>query len=262
MHLCAILTLLSVLSSTLAASAPPIHTVVPVECGKYFTWQSLGIFYSHRKVGQAGKITRVACCSDKQLNRYRDTVHIVPTHVAPSYTVHPRTGDVYAAYNKPLAVLDFLTNNVVEEEYILVIDADMIFLQRFNPLDMGVHNGWAASAYFGYMRGVNNELALKHVPDVLPRNDTLAGPKGRRGDMCGGFTFMMRDDLARVAPLWLKYTEDVRSDQDVREEVVILLVSQPTVNTGMATHRRFAFKAWEKAVDLRNVWLLVRCCQG
>lgn len=38
------------------------------------------------------------------------------------------------------------------------------------------------SAYFGYLKGVVNELALKHVPFVEPRNDTLAGPKGRRGD--------------------------------------------------------------------------------
>ncbi len=166
-------------------------------------------------MGQAGKITRVACCNDQEKEQYRDILHIVPTHVAPSYTVHPRTGDVYSAYNKPLAVLDFLTNNAVEEEYILVIDADMIFVQRFNPINMGVRPGWAVAAFFSYMRGVNNELALKHVPEVAPRNDTLAGPLGRRGDMCGGFTFMMRDDLARVAPLWLKYTEDVRFDEDV-----------------------------------------------
>ncbi len=39
------------------------------------------------------------------------------------------------------------------------------------------------SAFFGYLKGVNNELALKHVPQVIPRNDTLAGQPGRRGDM-------------------------------------------------------------------------------
>ena len=26
--------------------------------------------------------------------------------------------------------------------------------------------GWAVSAYFSYMKGVNNALALKHVPQV------------------------------------------------------------------------------------------------
>lgn len=38
------------------------------------------------------------------------------------------------------------------------------------------------SAFFGYLKGVDNELALKHVPEVPPRNDSLAGPVGRRGD--------------------------------------------------------------------------------
>lgn len=43
----------------------------------------------------------------------------------------------------------------------------------------------------------------------------LAGPRGRRGDQVGGFTLMNVADLRRVAPLWLKYTEDVRFDPDV-----------------------------------------------
>ena len=47
--------------------------------------------------------------------------------------------------------------------------------------------GWAVSAFFGYLKGVNNELALKHVPHVQPRNDSLAGPIGRRGDQVCSF---------------------------------------------------------------------------
>ncbi len=41
------------------------------------------------------------------------------------------------------------------------------------------------------------------------------GPYGRRGDQVGGFTLMLKDDLRRMAPLWLKYTEEVRADPDV-----------------------------------------------
>ena len=69
-----------------------------------------------------------------------------------------------------------------EEDYILVIDADMIMRAPFIPERLGVKPGWAISAYFGYLKGVSNELALRHVPHVLPRNDTKAGPVGRRGD--------------------------------------------------------------------------------
>ena len=63
-----------------------------------------------------------------------------------------------------------------------MIDADMIMRAPFIPERMAVAPGWGVSAYFGYLKGVNNELALKHVPHVSPRNDTLAGPLGRRGD--------------------------------------------------------------------------------
>ena len=38
------------------------------------------------------------------------------------------------------------------------------------------------SGFYGYLKGVSNELALRHVPRIEPRRDTLAGPLGRRGD--------------------------------------------------------------------------------
>ena len=105
--------------------------------------------------------------------------------------------------------------------------------------------------------GVDNELALRHVPEVEPRMDDVAGPVGRRGDQVGrpialrgvldpnrvfnawlrwwcvtpvvglllppaplpqvgGFTLMQAGDMRRVAPWWIKYSEDVRADPLVR----------------------------------------------
>lgn len=71
------------------------------------------------------------------------------------------------------------------------------------------------AAYFGYMKGVANELALRHVKEVVPHNDTFAGPTGRRGDQVGGFTMMLREDLQRMVPYWISYTEAVRADPEV-----------------------------------------------
>ncbi len=93
----------------------------------------------------------------------------------------------------------------------------MIMRAPFIPESDGAQPGRAVSAYFSYMKGVSNRLALKHIPEVTPHNDTLAGPAGRRGDQVGGFTLMNTEDLRRVAPLWLKYTEDVRFDPDAWE---------------------------------------------
>lgn len=101
------------------------------------------------------------------------------------------------------------------EDFILVIDADMIMRQPFDPVALGAGPGWAISAFFTYMKGVSNELAMRHVPQVVPRNDTLAGQPGRRGDQVGGFTLMHTKDLERVAPLWLSFTTAVRNDPTV-----------------------------------------------
>jgi hypothetical protein len=49
------------------------------------------------------------CCTKAEAAAYKkDMLSVVKTHVAPSYAVHPRTGDAYAAYNKPEAVIDWL----------------------------------------------------------------------------------------------------------------------------------------------------------
>lgn len=43
--------------------------------------------------------------------------------------------------------------------------------------------GWAYSPYFmELLEGVQNALALRHVPDVAPRQDWFAGNEGRRAD--------------------------------------------------------------------------------
>ena len=38
------------------------------------------------------------------------------------------------------------------------------------------------SGFYGYLKGVQNELADKYLPNIAPRNDSLAGPQGRKSD--------------------------------------------------------------------------------
>lgn len=64
-------------------------------------------------------------------------------------------------------------------------------------------------------QGVYNDMALRHVPEVPPRTDTLAGPAGRRADVVGAPYLMRADDMRRVVPLWAEYTARVRNDTQV-----------------------------------------------
>lgn len=99
--------------------------VITTECSAYFSWQTLGrargahshtlkrpcfipadagcwscragMFYSHRKSGQPGPITRIMCCTPEEYAKLPAAdLELVPTHVAPSYTRHPRNGDIYS----------------------------------------------------------------------------------------------------------------------------------------------------------------------
>ena len=154
-----------------------------------------------------------------------------PTHIAPSYATHPRTGDVYGPYNKPLAIIDWLTRSPPEEEWIVILDSDMIMhlpfvcgkdvsgnfsTQQPPILRMDCQRGRPIAAWHFYLHGVSNELAAKHLPEVQPLQDKAWGqPAGRRADQVGGVFVIHRDDLTQYMRDWLAYTERVREDTEV-----------------------------------------------
>ena len=76
---CGTALLLALLLAGGSPAAANVHTVFTTECGTYFTWQALGMVYSHKKSGQPGKITRLMSCTDEQWASYPDK-DLVPTH--------------------------------------------------------------------------------------------------------------------------------------------------------------------------------------
>ncbi|GFR43751.1 hypothetical protein Agub_g4863 [Astrephomene gubernaculifera] len=200
-----------------AAEGNGVHIAYLTDCTMYSDWQTVAMVFSYKRSRQPldSTLTRIMCCTEEERKRYNEQLlSIVETHVAHSFARNERTNDYYAAYNKPGAVVDWLQHVKPKEDWILVLDSDMYLRKPFYPQFFNATRGWCVSADYTYMIGVNNDLAVRHIPEIEPRNDVLAGPRGRRGDQVGGFFFMHRDDLSRVAPLWLKYTEDVREDPE------------------------------------------------
>ena len=108
------------------------------------------MFFSHRRSGQPGPITRIMCCTPEEYERLPEADRdLVPTHVAPSYTHHPRNHDTYSAYNKPAAIIDWLAKNDIKEDYVLVIDADMIMRQPFTAEVRGLGAVGGRAAFGG-----------------------------------------------------------------------------------------------------------------
>ena len=83
-----------------------------------------------------------------------------------------------------------------------------------------------------YLKGANNELALKHIPEVAPRTDTNGGqPLHRRADYVGGIFIVHKDDMLQYMHDWVKITEAVRFDPDVRFYAQSHAFCQQTCNT-------------------------------
>ncbi|CAK0783213.1 hypothetical protein CVIRNUC_006412 [Coccomyxa viridis] len=209
------LTIAALMIST-AAAGYSIHTVVSTQCTDaiYFEWQVFGLAYSFRRAGQPGRLTRLLSCSEEKLREYR-WLGIMPTFVVPDIEYDEEQDDHYTAYNKPFSIATWLKVEKPREDYIMVIDADSILRKPFLPEELHLKLGQAHTPYhFEIMAGVNNQLAEKHVPYVVPRRDWLAGPEGRKADRVGPPYIMHREDLETVAPLWYHFTREVRNDPE------------------------------------------------
>lgn len=206
--------------ATTATTSPgarrDIHTLVLTECANYQDWQTIVAAFAWRESGQPGNVTRVVNCPPDRTKSYTQLMmEVMPTFWAREYLYNAKIKDTYAAYNKPGAVVDFLAKAPAQERYAIVLDSDMLLHKPFLPEEFDIKPGWAVgSSGYNYLRGVVNDLAMRHVSNIAPRNDTLAGPVGRRGDQVGGPYFMLMDDLRRVAPLWLSATEEMRQDHE------------------------------------------------
>ena len=189
-------------TETRESKVPSLHTVFSTECNAYFDWQSLGLLYSFRKVKQKGGFTRLMACNKSP----PPGVHVVPdTHVHPNYAVHPRTKDAYSPYNKPFSIMHWIEHAKPTADYIIVLDADMVFRKAITAAMLGVAKGRPISAHYGYLVGVFKQNYMKVKERV---------PNVEKAQQVGGFTVMHREDLQKVAPRWLYWTEEVRQDPE------------------------------------------------
>ncbi|GAB2229682.1 hypothetical protein Drorol1_Dr00013933 [Drosera rotundifolia] len=181
-------------------SNPKIHTVFSTECTPYFDWQTVGFVHSFHLSGQPGNLTRLLSCTDEELKQYRGH-DLAPTHYVPSMSRHPLTGDWYPAINKPAAVLHWINHAVIDAEFIVILDADMIMRGPITPWEFKAECGRPVSAPYDYLIGCHNILAKLHTqnPEAC--------------DKVGGVIIMHIDDLRKFALLWLHKTEEVRADK-------------------------------------------------
>lgn len=69
----------------------------------------------------------------------------------------------YPAYNKPASIIHWLANVEVKEEFIIVLDADMILRNPFTVELVGAKKGRPVAAHYGYLVGIfpQNKMTVK-----------------------------------------------------------------------------------------------------
>ena len=193
--------------ATVDATQARFHIAFSAECTPMFDWQSVALFYSFyhvAKLNRSAAITRLLACSPDKLRDYPSVnMAIGPTYVhdnmRDSNPVVEESG--YPSYNKPYSVLSWLNSKMrTDAEYILLTDSDVVFRDRIDPMALGCRRGVVVSAEYTYLVGTRTGFARRFLDEsLIPR---LA--------QVGGFHIFHRDDLRRIAPLWLEYSVAVR----------------------------------------------------
>lgn len=181
-----------------------LHTVFTSECNNHqFDWFTVGVYESFRTSGMRGSITRLLACNEEDLKKYKG-LDLGPTFVHPNYRHNPVNGDTSASYNKPGSVMHFANEANFTEEFILFIDADMLLSRPIDPVALGAKKGTVVSEQVAYMIGTDNGMAAQFLsPEAVPRAKPV-----------GWYHIFHRDDLKRIAPLWLKYCGRVRTEPE------------------------------------------------
>lgn len=171
-----------------------IHTVFSASGSLYQRWQADLLAYSHRRVNQSGPLTRLLSSYEQASPFSGLTFQFSP------FSPHPLTEDDYAPYNKPKALHAWLQEAPPSEEVLLILDPDCIFVES---LTGSVSRGHPVAQPYSYL-DPNAEDKAELVAKHCKNPDLVQG--------VGIPILMHRDDLAAVAPLWLKKTEEIRDD--------------------------------------------------
>eukprot|EP00579_Thalassiosira_antarctica_P004647 CAMPEP_0201896600 /NCGR_PEP_ID=MMETSP0902-20130614/44950_1 /ASSEMBLY_ACC=CAM_ASM_000551 /TAXON_ID=420261 /ORGANISM="Thalassiosira antarctica, Strain CCMP982" /LENGTH=555 /DNA_ID=CAMNT_0048429239 /DNA_START=95 /DNA_END=1759 /DNA_ORIENTATION=- len=118
-----------------------VHIVFSTDCSGYQHWQAIASYYSFRRAGHLGPITRIVSgCKPSQEEEIRTEFHKIQQnsnnhqlrlHFTPSFALG---GKHYKYSNKPGGLYHWIMNHTtLEESVIALVDPDMISLRPMVP---------------------------------------------------------------------------------------------------------------------------------
>jgi coenzyme PQQ synthesis protein D (PqqD) len=178
-----------------------IYTVFSTTDSPFQQWQSELLEYSWREAEQPGELIRFVATDGNRLPAHRHA----RTIATPPSQVHPDTGDDYAPYNKPAALLHWLRTEQPEGT-VLLVDPDCVFqsaIRREVAEGAPVSQRWIGLAHARHGHGFALDRRFAFLADhgVRPRIPAQLGMIP---------TLIHTRDLARIAARWLEVTALVR----------------------------------------------------
>ena len=101
------------------------------------------------------------------------------------------------------SLMAWLDQEEIAEDYIMMLDGDMLLREPIDPVALGAARGRVVSAEYTYLVGTEpgRGFAERFIATRLVR----------RLAQVGGFHIFHKEDLRKIAPLWLEYTKQVRA---------------------------------------------------
>ncbi|KAL7539165.1 hypothetical protein ACHAXR_011838 [Thalassiosira sp. AJA248-18] len=121
-------------------SSKDVHVVFSTDCSGYQHWQSIASYYSFRRAGHLGPITRIVSGCQKtsqeeaiqvefqKIQRYSNNQ--LRLHFTPSFAL---VGKHYKYSNKPGGLYDWMNHTTLQETVVALVDPDMMALRPIVP---------------------------------------------------------------------------------------------------------------------------------
>ena len=195
-----------------------VHIVFSTDCSGYQHWQSIALWYAAQSAGHPGPVTRFAsgCSQDEDMRRIADEFSRIDggrnrfrAHFTPAMQLQ---GD-YKYSNKPGGLKHWLHNAEIEEEFIVLLDPDMLPLlpittrlgQKLDPIPRR-REATKQLEYFDKQSGIARLLRVDDA-DLLPLTDRVAlgRPAGQHFGLGGTWAYAPANPIRY--PNWRNFSK-------------------------------------------------------
>jgi len=180
------------------------HIAFSTDCSNYLNWQSVGLIESWLELNKPFNLTRIVTC-DETLPQSVLTMQQAYPDVTFFQTKTPLAlfGDTMKELNKPVGVYQWIHEAQINEDYVIILDADWILLQPFDI--RGVARGRPLSAYGLEPSAFRGAGAWKTFCGDVCENVT------RWSEYAVGHVYVAhKEDMKLLATGWMNWTMKIR----------------------------------------------------